>query len=59
MINGSSRHLGARRLAEVCAEIEGLARAGDLETARSRLPTLKRQVERARTALLALVPATR
>lgn len=59
MINGSSRHLGARRLAEVCAEIEGLARAGDLDTARLRLPALRRQVERARTALLALVPGVR
>jgi len=59
MINGSSRHLGARRLAEVCAEIENLAKLSDLASARSRLPTLKRQVERARTALLALVPGTR
>jgi CheY-like chemotaxis protein/HPt (histidine-containing phosphotransfer) domain-containing protein len=59
MINGSSRHLGARRLAEVCAEIEGMARAGDLESARLRLPALRRQVERARTALLALVPSER
>jgi CheY-like chemotaxis protein/HPt (histidine-containing phosphotransfer) domain-containing protein len=59
LINGSSRHLGARRLAEVCAEIEGMARVGDLESARSRLPALRRQVERARTALLALVPSDR
>jgi CheY-like chemotaxis protein/HPt (histidine-containing phosphotransfer) domain-containing protein len=58
-INGSSRHLGARRLAEVCAEIESLAKVGNLDAARSRMPILKRQVERARTALLALVPETR
>jgi DNA-binding response OmpR family regulator len=57
-ISGSSRHLGARRLAEVCTEIEDLARAGNLEAARHRLPALRRQVERARTALLALVPDT-
>jgi HPt (histidine-containing phosphotransfer) domain-containing protein len=55
-INGSSRHLGARRLAEVCAEIESLAKVGNLDAARNRMPALKRQVERARTALLALVP---
>ncbi len=58
-INGSSRHLGAKRLAEVCAEIESLAKSGHLDAARDRLPTLRRQVERARTALLALVPGSR
>jgi HPt (histidine-containing phosphotransfer) domain-containing protein len=58
-INGSSRHLGAKRLAEVCAEIESLAKAGNLDAARNRLPMLRRQVERARTALLALVPGPR
>ncbi len=53
-LKGASAELGARRVVELCARVENLSRAGELEPARALLAELERESERARVALEAL-----
>lgn len=50
-LKGSSKNLGAIRLAEVCASLEAQAKTGDLATAPHLLAELKREFEATRQAL--------
>jgi HPt (histidine-containing phosphotransfer) domain-containing protein len=50
----ATTNIGARRLSELCADIEGLARAGDLAPIAAMAQTLDAEREQVQAALLAL-----
>jgi HPt (histidine-containing phosphotransfer) domain-containing protein len=59
MIKGTSAMLGALRLAECCAELEGLCRGGDLPDATTRVSAIEatyRTVEAALSTTVELPP---
>jgi CheY-like chemotaxis protein len=53
-LKGGAGTIGARELANVCREVEKIAKDGDREAVMELLPTLDRELTRAVTALMAL-----
>jgi HPt (histidine-containing phosphotransfer) domain-containing protein len=53
-LKGGAGTIGAKELADVCREVEKIAKAGDHEAVMELLPTLDRELSRAVTALQAL-----